>query len=136
MKPRVLLLNDGAETSAGKIARRLTRRGAEVAVIPLSALAFDSTAPAGLAIPAFGGRLPHAVLVRSIAAGSFEAITRRLGVLHALGRLGVLVWNSAQAIERCVDKSMTTFLLGQAGLPTPPTFAVEGRVAAERIAVR
>ena len=55
--------------------------------------------------------LPDAVLVRSISAGSFEAVTRRLGVLHALGRLGVPVWNSAQAIERCVDKSMTTFLL-------------------------
>ncbi|MDQ2634434.1 MAG: RimK family alpha-L-glutamate ligase, partial [Pseudomonadota bacterium] len=67
---------------------------------------------------------------------SFEAITRRLGVLHALARLSVPVWNSAQAIERCVDKSMTTFLLQQAGLPTPPTFAVEGRAAAEEIAAR
>ena len=76
------------------------------------------------------------MLVRSIAAGSFEAVTRRLGVLHALGRLSVPVWNSAQAIEHCVDKSMTTFLLKKAGLPTPPTFAVEGREAAEEIAAR
>ena len=74
--------------------------------------------------------------MRSIAAGSFEAVTRRLGVLHALGRLSVPVWNSAQAIERCVDKSMTTFLLKNAGLPTPPTFAVEGLAAAEEIAAR
>ncbi len=74
--------------------------------------------------------------MRSIAAGSFEAVTRRLGVLHALGRLAVPVWNSAQAIERCVDKSMTTFLLKHAGLPTPPTFAVEGLAAAEQIAAR
>ena len=28
-------------------------------------------------------------------------------------KLGVPVWNSAQAIERCVDKSMTTFLLAE-----------------------
>nr|WP_210320089.1 RimK family alpha-L-glutamate ligase [Pseudaminobacter soli] len=111
-------------------------RGAEVVVAPLAAIAFDSNSPSGLAIPGLGEALPNAVLVRSIAAGSFEAITRRLGVLHALGRLGVPVWNSAQAIERCVDKSMTTFLLQQAGLPTPATFAVEGRADAEEIAAR
>ena len=35
--------------------------------------------------------LPDAVHVRTMAAGSFEAITKRLGVLHALERLGVRV---------------------------------------------
>ena len=115
---------------------KLRRRGAVVTSAPLTAIAFDTDRPAGLAIPGFDHGLPDAVLVRSIAAGSFEAVTRRLGVLHALGRLSVPVWNSAQAIERCVDKSMTTFLLKHAGLPTPPTFAVEGLAAAEEIAAR
>ena len=49
----------------------------------------------------------------------FEAVTLRLGMLHALRALGVPVWNDARAIERCVDKSMTSFLLARAGLPTP-----------------
>jgi RimK family alpha-L-glutamate ligase len=133
--PRILIVNDGADRT-GALAARLRWRGAEVAVAPLAAIAFDSGSPSGLAIPGLTEELPDAVLVRSISAGSFEAITRRLGVLHALGRLGVPVWNSAQAIERCVDKSMTTFLLGQAGLPTPATFAIEGRAAAEAIAAR
>ena len=47
----------------------------------------------------------------------------RLGVLHALRELGVMVWNDARAIERCVDKSMTSFLLARAGIPTPATWA-------------
>ena len=51
--------------------------------------------------------------------GTFEAVTMRLGVLHALRELGVPVWNDARAIERCVDKSMTSFLLTRAGIPTP-----------------
>ena len=84
-----------------------------VVTAPLASIAFDTDRPDGLAIPGFEQGLPDAVLVRSIAAGSFEAVTRRLGVLHALGRLSVPVWNSAQAIERCVDKSMTTFLLDE-----------------------
>jgi tetrahydromethanopterin:alpha-L-glutamate ligase len=134
--PRILIVNDSSDARSRGLAARLRRRGAVVASVPLAAIAFDSDRPAGLAIPGFDHGLPDAVLVRSIAAGSFEAVTRRLGVLHALGRLCVPVWNSAQAIERCVDKSMTTFLLKTAGLPTPATFAVEGLAAAEEIATR
>jgi tetrahydromethanopterin:alpha-L-glutamate ligase len=134
--PRILIVNDSSDARFKGLAGRLRRRGAVVASVPLAAIAFDTDRPAGLAIPGFDHGLPDAVLVRSIAAGSFEAVTRRLGVLHALGRLSVPVWNSAQAIERCVDKSMTTFLLKNAGLPTPATFAVEGLAAAEEVAAR
>ena len=76
-------------------------------------------------MPVLGSRLPDAVHVRTLSAGSFEAITKRLGVLHALAKLGVVVWNDARAIERCVDKSMTSFLLARAGVPTPPTWTME-----------
>jgi RimK family alpha-L-glutamate ligase len=69
--------------------------------------------------------LPRAVLVRSIPAGSFEQVTLRLGLLHALEALGVAVVNDAQAIERCVDKAMTSFLLARRGVPTPPTWALQ-----------
>ncbi|WP_274628894.1 ATP-grasp domain-containing protein [Arvimicrobium flavum] len=134
MIPNILIFNDNSDSRG--LASRLRRRGAVVATTSLASIAFDTERPHGLAIPGFEHGLPDAVLVRSISAGSFEAITRRLGVLHALGGLAVPVWNSAQAIERCVDKSMTTFLLQRAGLLTPPTFAVEGLAAAEAIALR
>jgi RimK family alpha-L-glutamate ligase len=136
MIPRILIVSDRSDERSKGLAARLSRRGAFVATAPLAAITFDTGSASGLAIPGFEGGLPDAVIVRSIAAGSFEAITRRLGVLHALGGLSVPVWNSAQAIERCVDKSMTTFLLKNAGLPTPPTFCVEGFSAAEEIAKR
>ena len=136
MIPRILIVSDNSDARSKGLAHSLRRRGAVAVTAPLASIAFDTGQPSGLGIPGFGERLPDAVLVRSIAAGSFEAVTRRLGVLHALGRLSVPVWNSAQAIERCVDKSMTTFLLENAGLPTPPTFAVEGRAAAEEVAAR
>lgn len=131
---RILVVGDGSHSTG--LVSRLRRRGAAVAATPLAAVAFDTGRPNGLAVPGFEHGLPDAVLVRSFSAGSFEAITRRLGVLHALGSMSVPVWNSAAAIERCVDKSMTTFLLQKAGLPTPPTFAVEGRAAGEAMASR
>ncbi len=90
----------------------------------------------GLALPGFGRELPDAVLVRGIAGGSFEQVTRRLGVLHALRELGVPVYNDARAIERSVDKSMTSLLLHAAGVPCPPTWAVESAAQAQQIVMR
>ena len=51
-----------------------------------------------------------------------------------LRELGVTVWNDARAIERCVDKSTTTFFLQRAGIPTPRTFARVNRPEVEQIA--
>ncbi len=134
---RILIVNEKPEAPPGRsLAASLRARGAAVETAPLSALEFDTASASGLVIPGFGEALPDAVLVRSIAAGSFEAVTRRLGLLHALGGLGVPVWNPAAAIERCVDKSTTSFVLNKAGVPTPPTFAVEGSTAAQAVAER
>ena len=107
--------------------------GARVLRIDLAACDFDTQSPSGLALPVLGSQLPDAVHVRTMSAGSFEAITKRLGVLHALAKLGVVVWNDARAIERCVDKSMTSFLLARAGVPTPPTWTMESAEAARAL---
>ena len=80
-----------------------------------------------LAVPGAPAHLPVAAFVRAVGKGTFEEVTLRLGVLHALRELGVPVYNDARAIERCVDKSTSTFLMARAGIPTPPTLAVQGR---------
>lgn len=136
VKRKILILNNQSGNRTTALVGAFRQRGCEVAMEPLSALEFDTERPSGLYFASFGDALPDAVIVRSVGAGTFEAVTRRLGVLHALRKLSVPVWNSAQAIERCVDKSMTTFLIKRAGLPTPPTFSVEGLPAAQAIAAR
>jgi RimK family alpha-L-glutamate ligase len=105
--------------------------------VDLADCRIDTTASShGLVIPGFGDQLPDAVLVRGIAGGSFEQVTKRLGVLHALRELGVTVYNDARAIERSVDKSMTSLLLHAAQIPTPPTWATESQAQAQRIVMR
>ncbi len=104
--------------------------GAEVTVSSLPHCAFDTALPSGIDIPGFKGRLPDGVFVRSISAGTLEQITFRLGLLHALRESGVRVWNDARVIERCVDKSQTTFLLHKAGIATPRTRVCETEVHA------
>lgn len=78
--------------------------------------------------------LPEGALVRTVPNGTLEQVTLRLGVLHALDALGVPVANDARCIERCVDKSMTSFLLDRAGVPTPPTWVVESPERARALA--
>jgi RimK family alpha-L-glutamate ligase len=99
----------------------------------LSDCRIDTASGSGLVLPGFGADLPDAVLVRDMSGGTFEAVTLRLGILHALSELRIPVWNSARAIERCVDKSMTSFLLARAGLPTPQTWATESRDTAAAV---
>jgi RimK family alpha-L-glutamate ligase len=126
---RAVIFTPSRDWHARKLLAAFACRNIEARIATLEECVFDSSSPHGLRIGKFSG-LPDAALVRSISAGSFEAVTRRLGILHALKALGVLVWNDATAIERCVDKSMTTFLLGRAGLAVPQSWAVEGIEAA------
>lgn len=126
MSGAVALFTDGADWHAARLERAFARRGVECRRVSLSACGFAvGRTLTDLLLPGFGDSLPSGAFVRVIGQGSFEQVTLRLGVLHALDRLGVPVYNTARAIERCVDKSATSFLLARSGLPTPPSVAVQ-----------
>jgi RimK family alpha-L-glutamate ligase len=134
--PLVALVTDRNDWHARGLAKALGTLGAQTRLLALDACRIDTATPNGLNLPGFDGGLPDAVLVRDMSGGSFEAVTLRLGILHALHALGIPIWNNARAIERCVDKSMTSFLLARAGLPTPATWATESRETAVAIVER
>ena len=134
---RVAIFADETGWHTTRLKRALQARGAQGRCVGLADCRLDTTwAAHGLVIPGFGRDLPDAALVRGIAAGSFEQVTRRLGVLHALRELGVPVYNDARGIERSVDKAMTSFLLHARGLPTPATWAGESPAQARRTVMR
>ena len=134
---RIAIMTDETGWHTRQLQAALRARGASGRCIDLADCHIDTAQSwHGLVIPGFGRELPDAALVRGIAGGSFEQVTKRLGVLHALRELGVPVYNDARAIERSVDKSMTSLLLHAAGIPTPPTWATESLAEARRIAVR
>ena len=134
---RVAIATDEVGWHTRQLQAALRERGAVGRCVDLEDCRIDTGAAwHGLVIPGFGSELPDAVLVRGIAGGSFEQVTKRLGVLHALRELGVPVYNDARAIERSVDKSMTSLLLHAAGVPTPPTWAMESAAQAQRLVMR
>jgi tetrahydromethanopterin:alpha-L-glutamate ligase len=133
---RVGVVIDSVDWHARQFIAALSSRGVETVPVQLSSCGIATSSPSGLCVDGFGEALPDAVVVRTMSGGPFEAVTLRLGVLHALRELGVMVWNDARAIERCVDKSMTSFLLSRAGIPTPATWATESYQQACTIAER
>ncbi|WP_088281239.1 RimK family alpha-L-glutamate ligase [Ideonella sp. A 288] len=136
-RPTVAIMTDETGWHTRQLQAALRERGGIGRCVDLADCRIDTGASwHGLVIPGFGRDLPDAALVRGIAGGSFEQVTKRLGVLHALRELGVPVYNDARAIERSVDKSMTSLLLHAAGIPTPPTWATESFAQAQRIVMR
>ncbi|HEY6995820.1 MAG TPA: RimK family alpha-L-glutamate ligase, partial [Xanthobacteraceae bacterium] len=134
--PVVALVVEGVDWHARMLAQAFAALGVRTRAISLQSCAVETQRAGGLNIAGFEERLPDAVLVRTMSGGTFQAVTLRLGILHALRENGVLVWNDARAIERCVDKSMTSFLLARAGIPTPATWAVESQDSARAIVRR
>ena len=132
----ILLFSETLDWHAKQLAGAVRKRGIRLKRLAFREVHLDTTKPTGFAIPGFEDALPAGVFVRGIPAGSFEQVTMRLGLLHALRDLGVPVWNDARAIEACIDKSMTSHLLAKAGIPTPATFAVQTRMAAAEIVTR
>ena len=134
---RIAIMTDETGWHTRQLQAALRARGAVGRCLDLADCRIDTAhAWHGLVLPGYGSDLPDAVLVRGFAGGTFEQVTKRLGVLHALREFGVPVYNDARAIERSVDKSMTSLLLHAAGVPTPATWAMESAEDAQRLVMR
>jgi RimK family alpha-L-glutamate ligase len=102
-------------------------RGYEAVFVELHNCQLDLTGDKPkLVIPHFN-TIPSIAFVRGIAAGTLQQVITRLNILHILRLQGVRVYNDAKAIERTVDKAMTSFLLKNNGVPTPATWVCESR---------
>jgi tetrahydromethanopterin:alpha-L-glutamate ligase len=112
----VAIMTDETGWHTTRLRRALRDRGCSGRCVDLADCRFETTwAPHGLVIPGFGRSLPDAVIVRGIAGGTFEQVTLRLGILHAL---------------------RTGFLLHRAGIATPPTWTGESAAHARRRLIR
>ena len=75
--------------------------------------------------------LPPAVFVRGVSGGTMQQVITRLNVLHMLSMLKVVIYNDVKAIERTVDKAMTSFLLRRNSVATPATWVSESKSQVE-----
>ncbi len=132
---KIAIFTDDAGWHGKRLTQAFAKRGFNSEFVSLTECKIqleDQGLP--IRIPHFEHSLPDAVFVRGVAGGSLEEVVFYLDILHALKLLNIPVYNDAYAIERSVDKGMTSFLLKQAGLPTPATWVIRERSKALKIA--
>lgn len=123
MAEQIIIITDEPGWHGAQLKKAFAARGYASRYLALQDCGFDLIeGAAGLRLPGFGYGLPRGVFVRGVPGGSLEEVVFHLDILHALREYGVPVYNDARAIERSVDKAMTSFLLHRANLPTPPTW--------------
>ncbi|MGE3771808.1 MAG: RimK family alpha-L-glutamate ligase [Gammaproteobacteria bacterium] len=131
---RVVIVTDDPGWHGRVLGRGLAARGYEVVMLSLKDCHLDAgAAPPFVHLPGFDAALPAGVFVRGVPGGTLEEVILRLDVLHTLALLGVPVFNSGRAIERSVDKALTSVLLSLAGIPTPRTWVFEDRAKARAL---
>ncbi|GJD52075.1 hypothetical protein OPKNFCMD_4837 [Methylobacterium crusticola] len=133
---RIALAADNGTWHRQRLAAALSALGAEPVLFSLADVTVETGRPEPLRVPGFPDGLPDGVLLRTLAGGTFEATTMRLGALHALAAAGTVVWNGPVSIERSVDKAMTSLLLARNRIPSPETFVLSRREAAAALVAR
>jgi len=127
MNKRIAIITDDPGWHGRELHDAFSKQGYQCTNVSLTGCSFNISTEAScqtnsLYMPGFEHTLPDAVFVRGVPGGTLEEVVFYLDILHALQELKILVYNNARAIERSVDKGMTSFLLHQAGISTPPTW--------------
>lgn len=134
---RIAVFTDDPGWHGARLRQAFAEQGCCCDYVSLTECRLTTDSPAlPVCIPGFEQTLPDAVFVRGVPGGSLQEVVFYLDILHALQHLKVPVYNDGRAVERSVDKGMTSFLLRAAGLPTPPAWVLRDRAEALVIAER
>lgn len=134
---RIAVITDDPGWHGKRLREAFAGRGFEARFLSLTACQLnlhEDELP--VLLPGFEERLPDGVFVRGVPGGTLEQVVLYLDILHALKLLGVPVYNDGHAIERTVDKGMTSYLLKRAGIATPPAWVLTDAERARSIAER
>jgi tetrahydromethanopterin:alpha-L-glutamate ligase len=130
---QIPIFTDDAGWHGAQLLQAFANRGVEAIFVSLQDCLIDlSEKPSYIHIPKFKN-LPKAAFVRGVTGGTLPQVITRLNILHILKAMGVTIYNDGKAIERTVDKAMTSFLLHRASIATPPTWVCESRHQAHDI---
>ena len=137
MNRRIAVFSDDPGWHGKRLSQAFAARDCEMVFVSLKDCRLDLThGHTGVHIPGFDQGLPYGVFVRGMPGGTLQQVIFRLDILHALKMLGVTIYNDGRAIERTVDKAMTSFLLHANSIATPATWICESREQAHSLILR
>ncbi|MDP2154006.1 MAG: RimK family alpha-L-glutamate ligase [Methylotenera sp.] len=130
---KIPIFTDDAGWQGSQLKLAFAKRGVEATFVSLQDCVINLAQQSPhIQIPHFDAN-PPAAFVRGVAGGTLPQVITRLNVLHMLTMQGVRIYNQVRAIERTVDKAMTSFLLREHNVMTPATWACESRSQAEMV---
>ncbi|MBC6413912.1 MAG: RimK family alpha-L-glutamate ligase [Chromatiales bacterium] len=118
----IALISDTCGWHCQQLQAAFDAHQAKTSIVSLADCIISTEDQPNIRLPGFTKHKPDGAFVRGVPGGSLENVVFYLDILHGLERLGVHVYNNASMIERSVDKAMTSFLLKNAGINTPPTW--------------
>lgn len=131
---RIPLFTDDPGWHGEQLKQAFASRDVDAIYVSLNDCSIHITpgSPNVISIPTFE-QLTNGAFVRGVSGGTLQQVITRLNILHMLQQSGVVIYNQAKAIERTVDKAMTSFLLHKNNVATPATWVCESRIEAETI---
>ena len=134
MAVKIAIFTDEKGWHTRELSREFKIRGLKTRCVDLANCFIETRKENSVvSIPGFPNEPPKYAFVRGIASGTLEQITKRLAILHLLSTQGVKVVNRATAIERTVDKGVTSYLLKRNNIPTPNFWVGENLSIAKKI---
>ena len=132
-KKTIAIVTDDPGWHGSQLQGALTRRGYDSRFVSLQDCEFHfSTTDNDIELEGFDS-LPSGAFIRGVPGGSLEQVIFRLDLLHAMEDYGIVIFNTPRALERTVDKPLTSLLIKRAGLPTPETWVCESLAKAQDI---
>ncbi len=132
---KIAIFTDDPGWHGKELRHAFAKQGYSSVYVSLTECSINLNSPSvPMQLPGFESSLPSAVFVRGVPGGSLQEVVFYLDILHGLKVMGIPVYNDGRAIEKSVDKAMTSLLLQQAGLSTPLTWVVNDRSKALAIA--
>ncbi len=130
---KIPIFTDEAGWQGNQLKHAFAKRDVEAVFVSLQDCTIDLAQQSPqIHIPGFDDN-PSAAFVRGVAGGTMQQVITRLNILHMLARQGVSIYNKTQAIERTVDKAMTSFLLRMQHVATPATWVCESKAQVMQI---
>ncbi|MHA1699901.1 MAG: ATP-grasp domain-containing protein [Promethearchaeota archaeon] len=129
---KVVILTPRASMPVSKtIISALKNRGVTVLKLNPGRIKLDiNNAEPDLVKKYFTDGEPRGGIVRGIGISKIKKVYYRLGVFKIFEECGVYLLNSRECLEICTNKSLTSYKLVKAGIPTPRTIICESFKAA------
>ena len=129
----VIIFSDTHDWHSNQLKKELKKLNCKVSCLSLDDCFINTKKKYNIYIPGYVNKLPDGCFIRTIGKGTFQQVTKRLTILHALKKLKVVLFNDIKCIEKSTDKSMTTFLLSHNKINTPNTWVPEKLNKANKI---